>query len=188
MFKCEVIGNIGADAEVKESNGKKFVTFRVAHSDSYVDASGQKHENTDWIDCVMSNVDSKVIPYLLKGVKVFVRGNARLRCYSSPKLRQMVAGLTINALEIELCGGSGEEVPSQLINPDTGSIYDVTKYYWCNCPVDGMKSDDIRMLIDNRGRQYGQNGAGFVAPVPADVDTSQSEDKSSVNSEKKKKK
>lgn len=186
MFKCEVIGNIGADAEVKESNGKKFVTFRVAHSDSYTDSAGQVHETTDWIDCVMSNVDSKVIPYLLKGVKVFVRGNARLRCYSSPKLRQMVAGLTINALEIELCGGTREEVPSQLINPATGAIHDVTKHYWCNCPVDGMKGDDMRMLIDTRGRQYGQNSAGFVAPVPADVDTSQTEDKSQVNSGKKK--
>ena len=186
MFKCEIIGNIGADAEVKESNGKKFVAFRVAHSDSYDDAQGQRHENTDWIDVVMSNVDSKVIPYLLKGVKVFVRGNARLRCYSSPKLRQMVAGLTINALEIELCGGMREEVPAQLINPATGAIHNVTKHYWCDAPLENMKGDDMRLLIDQRGRQYGQNAAGFVAPVPDDVDTSQTEDNSKVNSGKKK--
>jgi single-stranded DNA-binding protein len=32
MLKVELIGNIGADAEVKDYQGNKFVTFRVAHS------------------------------------------------------------------------------------------------------------------------------------------------------------
>ena len=31
MLKAQVIGNLGADAEVKSSNGKQFVSFRVAH-------------------------------------------------------------------------------------------------------------------------------------------------------------
>lgn len=186
MFKAEIIGNIGADAEVKESQGKKFVTFRVAHSESYVDSAGTKHESTEWVDCVMSNVDSKVIPYLVRGVKVFVRGNARLRCYSSPKLRQMVAGLTINVLEIELCGGSREDVPSTLINPDTGAVHNVSKHYWVDVSCDGMKQDDMKILVDNYGRQYGMNLAGFVLPVPDENEESEHDDNSSVNSAKKK--
>ena len=32
MFQCEVIGNIGNDAEIKDFSGKKYVSFNVAHS------------------------------------------------------------------------------------------------------------------------------------------------------------
>ena len=32
MLQLEVIGNIGNDAEIKEFNGKKYVSFNVAHS------------------------------------------------------------------------------------------------------------------------------------------------------------
>lgn len=45
MFRGEIIGNLGADAEVKVSNGSKFVTMRIAHSDVYKDEQGNKHEN-----------------------------------------------------------------------------------------------------------------------------------------------
>lgn len=73
MFKVEVIGNLGADAEVKDGNGGKFIAFRVANTDKWTTESGEKHESTTWIDVTMSNVDSKVLPYLKAGVKVFVR-------------------------------------------------------------------------------------------------------------------
>ena len=36
MLKCEIIGNLGADAEVKEANGSKFVAMRVAHSSKWI--------------------------------------------------------------------------------------------------------------------------------------------------------
>lgn len=32
MFKVEAIGNLGADAVIKDANGSKFVAFRVANS------------------------------------------------------------------------------------------------------------------------------------------------------------
>ena len=37
MIKLEIIGNLGADAEIKQYNGNKFVSFRVAHTDKWVD-------------------------------------------------------------------------------------------------------------------------------------------------------
>lgn len=104
MFKIEVIGNLGADAEVKESNGTKFVTMRIAHTDAYKDEGGNKHEKTLWIDATMNDAESKLLPYLKQGVKVFVRGNASLRVYSSPKDRCMKAGVTVSVREIELVG------------------------------------------------------------------------------------
>ena len=103
MLKVELIGNLGADVEVKESNGSKFATFRIADTSLYKTQSGEDKEVTNWIDCSYNNVESKVLPYLKAGVKVFVRGNASLRVYSSKKDRCMKAGLQVSVQEIELC-------------------------------------------------------------------------------------
>ena len=62
MLKVEIIGNLGADAEIKESNGSKFVVMRVAHTSKYTDQNGQPHESTTWVDVTLNNAESKVIP------------------------------------------------------------------------------------------------------------------------------
>lgn len=165
MFKAEIIGNIGADAEIKDVQGSKFVSFRVAHSSKFKDAQGNDREETTWVDVTLNNVESKVIPFLKQGVKIFVRGNASLRVYSSPKLRQMLAGLRISAAEIELCGGTSDDVPRQIIDPSDGQIFDVSKHYWVNRVNDDMKQDETREFFDKGGRSYLMNAAGFVVPA-----------------------
>lgn len=164
MFRGELIGNLGADAEVKESNGSKFVTMRIAHSDVYKDEQGNKHEKTTWVDATMNDSDSKLLPYLKQGVKVFVRGSLSLRVYSSPKDRCMKAGVTISVREIELVGGSSDEVPRQLIDPSTGMLYDTQKYYWVNRDNKTMKKDETYTLVDSRGNEYMMVKDGFVVP------------------------
>lgn len=171
MFKVEFIGNLGADAEIKESNGSKFVTMRIALTDKWTTESGEKRESTTWADVTMSNTESKVIPYLKSGVKIFVRGNGSLRLYSSPKEKKMKAGIQCAATEIELCGGVAEAVPRQLVEPETGNLVDTTKYYWCNAETKGMKANDTKLLIDTRGNQYLMDKRGFVAPIPAQDDS-----------------
>lgn len=173
MIKVEVIGNLGADCEVKQSNGNKFGACRVAHTEKYTDAQGNVHDSTIWVDVVIPDADNKVIPYLKAGVKVFVRGNANLRVYSSQKDRCMKAGLTVNAREIELCGGSSDAVPRQLIDPTNGQLFDVSKYYWIDKSTKGMKKSDVAMMVDAKGAQYSMDSLGFVVPF---VDESESEE------------
>lgn len=168
MIKCEIIGNLGADCVVKESNGNKFGACRVAHSEKYTDAQGNVHEETIWVDIVIPDAENKVIPYLKAGVKVFVRGNAKLRVYSSEKDRKMKAGLTVNAREIELCGGSSDDVPRQLIDPADGALFNVTKCYWIDKPTKGMKKSDVAMMVDAKGGQYSMDSLGFVQPFVND--------------------
>jgi single-strand DNA-binding protein len=170
MFKGELIGNLGADAEVKESNGSKFVTMRVAHSESWKDESGERKERTTWVDVIMNDAESKLLPYLKQGVKIFVRGNLSLRVYSSPKDRMMKAGATINAWEIELLGGSNESVPKQIVDPADGRIYDVQKYYWINRDNKTMKKDETYTMVDARGNHFLMDKQGFVRPfVPEET-------------------
>lgn len=165
MISASVIGNLGADAEVVSSNGNKFVTLSIAHTRKFKQPDGKETEQTDWVDAIINNVEHPVIPYLKRGVKVFVYGSARLRVYSSKKDRMMKAGLTINVISIELCGGQSELVPRQLIDPDTAAVHDTQKYYWTNVPTKGMKSADKKILVDERGNQYEMDFHGFVAPV-----------------------
>lgn len=106
MFKVEILGNLGADATIKNHQGRDFVSFRVAHSEKWVDTNtGEVHERTMWASCALNGNGGNLTPYLKKGVKVFIRGNANINVYSSPMTHRMEAGLNVNVGEIELCGG-----------------------------------------------------------------------------------
>ena len=113
MFKVEVIGNLGADAVVKSENGRDWVQFNVAHTDKWKEENGTVHEQTQWISCFINGRDTKALPYLVKGKQVFVRGDARLRTYSSEQQRGVVAGISINVREFELIGGKVEKKEEQ---------------------------------------------------------------------------
>lgn len=167
MLKFEVIGNLGADAEIKNIDGTKFVSMRVAHTERWKDERGEVKELTQWVDVTLNNVEHGIIPYLRAGVKIFARGTGSARIYSSKKDRMMKAGLKISAQEIELVGGSSDDVPRQLVEPTTGALLDVTKYYWCNGDTSKMKKDEIREVTDTKGNLYLMDKRGFVAPKPA---------------------
>lgn len=109
MIKVEIIGNLGADAQVQEKNGNRFVSFRVANTDKWTDKStGQIIESTQWISCTLNGDGGALTPYLKKGSKVFVRGNAQFVIFSSAKSHQMEVGVNLFVREIELCGGQKE--------------------------------------------------------------------------------
>jgi len=169
MLKVELIGNLGADVQIKESNGSKFATMRIAHTDKWTDDKGNTKESTTWVDVTLNNVESKVLQYLKAGVKVFVRGNASLRVYSSAKDRCMKAGLTVSAHEIELCGGSTDEVPRELANPENGTLFRVAKYYQSDVDTSKWKKDDQCVLVDRQARRYIVVKGGWVAPEQVPV-------------------
>lgn len=164
MLKVELIGNLGADAQVKEANGAKFVTMRIAHTDRWTDDRGNTKESTIWVDVTFNNAESKVLPFLKAGVKIFVRGNASLRVYSSAKDRCMKAGLTVAAHEIELCGSSTDEVPRELADPNDGHLYKVAKYYQTDLDTSKWKKEDQGLLVDRQARRYIVVKGGWVAP------------------------
>ena len=118
MIKMEIIGNLGADAQLQVYNGNKYVSFRIANTDAWTDKStGEIKKSTQWVSCSMNGEGGNILPYLKKGTKVFVRGNAQIVVYSSPKTHQMEAGVNLFVREIELCGGSKEETQTQQPTP-----------------------------------------------------------------------
>lgn len=159
MLHVTLIGNLGGNAEVKVADGREFVTFRVAHNESYTDASGQKVDRTQWIDCTMNCTSGRpaVLPYLLAGTLVCVMGTMSTRVYSSAKDRCYKAGVTIHVQRVELLGGQQDIVPRRLYDSN-GVQLDVTKYFF----VDSKE----KTLLDQRGREYLVDKKGWVTPKP----------------------
>lgn len=118
MIKIEVIGHLGANVEIKSADGKQFATCRIAHTDKFTDTQGVVHSTTQWVDVII-NAQSKVLPYLITGTQVFVRGDANLRVYSSAKDKCMKAGLTIRANEIQLLSSKPKSDEQTKENPGT---------------------------------------------------------------------
>lgn len=184
MFTAHVIGNLGSDAEVVQSNGKKFVTLSIADSRKFKNADGSEVNQTTWIDAIINNVDAPILPYLRQGVKVCVYGNVSLRVYSSKKDRMMKAGATIHVLSIELCGGSSDDVPRELIDPETAIVFQTNKYYWVNRNNSKMKKDEMFTLVDAKGRPYQMNKQGFVIPAQVPQDTASDSDTTTNENDK----
>ena len=114
----EIIGNLGADAQLQVYNGNKYVSFRIANTDAWTDKStGEIKKSTQWVSWSMNGDGGNILPYLKKGTKIFVRGNAQIVVYSSPKTHQIEAGVNLFVREIELCGGNKEH--EQTAQPQT---------------------------------------------------------------------
>ena len=116
MFKVELIGNLGADAETRVSNGATYVTFRVAHTVKNVDMqSGEIIREAVWVSCSKAGECTNLMPFLRKGTKVFVRGNAQLKVYTGHDGKQH-AGINLFVHELELCGSQVGDAPSVVSN------------------------------------------------------------------------
>lgn len=110
MLKVLVIGNLGADAEKKEANGRPFVSFRVAHTERRINReTGEVTEVTSWVSCSLDGKCERLLPYLKKGVKVFVAGECRLKTFRSTRDGLIYAGMDLFVRTLELCGSSVQE-------------------------------------------------------------------------------
>lgn len=159
-----VIGNLGSDAKVVDNNGQQFITMSIADSRKYKKQDGSEVTSTNWVDAIISDANHPVLPFLKQGVKVAVIGQSTLRVYSSKKERMMKAGQTIHVLNIELCGGTSDTVPRQLIDPNTGALYDTQKFYWVPEFQKLAQTNPDMQLIDRQANRYMIDANGFVHP------------------------
>lgn len=77
LNRCEFIGNLGADPEVRRlASGDPVVNLRVAVTERWRSADGERKERTEWIPVTVYNEQIARVAeqYLKKGSKVFVAG------------------------------------------------------------------------------------------------------------------
>lgn len=159
MLQVIIVGNLGADAKMQESEGRKFTSFRVAHNERWKDQNGQEHSTTQWVDCTM-NEWPKVAEYLKAGTTVAVIGSATLRTYSSEKDRCIKAGMRVQVRNVELIGGAADIIPTRLADKD-GVIHTVNKYYNTDMT--------FATLYDNKGNAYTTDANGWVQKQMSDT-------------------
>ena len=99
--KVILVGNLGADPEIRHmNNGKPVCNLRVATSESWRDRdSGERKERTEWHRVVIFNEGLCKIAeqYLKKGAKVYIEGQLQTRQYEQD-------GITKYSTEVVLQG------------------------------------------------------------------------------------
>lgn len=160
MFRALIIGNLGADARVEQSNGRPFISFNVAHNDRYEKEDGTVVEKQQWISCAMNGDGGKLLQYLKKGRQVYVEGRCSTRVFSSEKERRMVAGVNLSVDHLELIGGQADEIPGRIFDTE-GVMHDTHKAYW----IDPQEAAAILKGSDT-ATMYTQSGAQVILKAP----------------------
>ena len=127
MLRTSIIGNLGSDVKVNTGDFRTFYSLSVAHTRKYVNKNNVQVQETYWVNVVINWDASKLVPYLLKGTKVYASGNVRLRTFKSND-GQYHAGLDIIADTVELCGSARPDstttVEGKPVDVTTGEIHD----------------------------------------------------------------
>lgn len=106
--KVILVGNLGADPEVKDVNGSKVANFRIATSETYTDKQGAKQTNTEWHSIVAwRNLAEIIEKYVKKGSQVYVEGKLQTRSWEKDGVKHYSTEILISTLK--MLGGKKED-------------------------------------------------------------------------------
>ena len=106
--KVILVGNLGADPEVKDVNGSKVANFRIATSETYTDKQGTKQTNTEWHSIVAwRNLAEIIEKYVKKGSQVYVEGKLQTRSWEKDGVKHYSTEILISTLK--MLGGKRED-------------------------------------------------------------------------------
>lgn len=111
MLQVSVIGNLGADAQVKSKNGNSFLCFNVAHTARVKSSNGEMIDQTQWVSVTMNHYSENFAKYLVRGTKVYVYGKLFSRIWRD---NQGISNVGLNVLAdiVELCGSKADAAQS----------------------------------------------------------------------------
>jgi single-strand DNA-binding protein len=86
LNKVMIIGNVGADPEMRyTANGRAVTSFRVAANRSFTTPEGERREETEWFAVVAwQKLAEQCSQYLQKGRRVYVEGRLRTHSWDAP--------------------------------------------------------------------------------------------------------
>lgn len=105
LNKMTIIGNLGADPEVRYLDGGAVVaTFNVATTEKYTNRNGEKVEQTEWFRVELWNEQAKVAEkFLKKGNSVYVEGRLRTELWTDKEGKERTS-LRVRANTMQLLG------------------------------------------------------------------------------------
>jgi single-strand DNA-binding protein len=107
--KVILVGNLGADPEVKYLEGDNVVAnFSLATTESYKDKNGNRVDQTEWHDLEVWGAQAKIVEqYLKKGSQLFVEGKIRTEKWTDEN-NQPRRRTRIRVLNFTMLGGKPE--------------------------------------------------------------------------------
>lgn len=83
--KVTLIGNLGADPEVRKTANQQTVTqFSLATSESWINKEGERQEKTEWHRIVVwGKLAETCAKHLAKGRQVFIEGRLQTRSWET---------------------------------------------------------------------------------------------------------
>ncbi|OOG68085.1 single-stranded DNA-binding protein [Algoriphagus sp. A40] len=107
--KVILVGNLGADPEVKYLEGEKVVAkLRLATTESYKDRNGNRVDQTEWHDLEMWDGQAKIAEqYLKKGSQIYVEGKIKTDTWQDEQGQNRYR-TKIRVLSFTMLGGKPE--------------------------------------------------------------------------------
>lgn len=99
-----LVGNIGADADVRTVGQNQVAKFRLATTERFRKQDGDTVETTEWHTIELWG-SAGIYPYLVKGQQVYVRGSIRTEEWTGNDGHTRT-DKKIRALDIQLIGDS----------------------------------------------------------------------------------
>lgn len=110
LNRVTIIGNLGADPEVRQTtSGDSVTSIRVACTETWTDkASGQKKESTEWVNVTFYRKLAEIAgKYLKKGSQVYVEGRMKTDKFTDKNGVEKYS-TKVEASEMKMLGGKGE--------------------------------------------------------------------------------
>lgn len=111
--KVILVGNLGADPEVKYLEGDNVVAnLSLATTEAYKDRSGNRVEQTEWHDLELWGAQAKIAEqYLKKGSQIYVEGKIRSDKWTDDQ-GQNRKKTKIRVLNFTMLGSKMDNLPS----------------------------------------------------------------------------
>ena len=124
LNKVMLIGNLGADPEMRYTpSGKAVTTFRIAVNRTWRDGSGEQQQDTQWFRIVTWTQLAEICNrYLSKGRQCFVEGRLQTRSWEGQDGARRYTTEVV-AREVLLLGSRGEAAAGPPMGeppPETG--------------------------------------------------------------------
>jgi single-strand DNA-binding protein len=109
LNKVTLIGNLGADPEVRYLDGGAVVAqFNVATTEKFTNRNGEKVEQTEWFRVELWNDQAKIAEkYLKKGNPVYIEGRLRTETWVDKEGKERFS-LRVRANTMQLLGTPGD--------------------------------------------------------------------------------
>lgn len=114
--KVILLGNVGADPEVRAlDGGKKVARIRVATTERYTDQQGNKQEQTEWHSVTLwGGLADVVDKYVHKGSQVFLEGKIRTREYDHKGEKRYATEIIANDMKLLGRPKDANEAPQEV--------------------------------------------------------------------------